>query len=140
MLSFDVFSCVALPSVVRAHPCTTGKTKLHQLPSITQSKPMLSINLHERQQLEGPTPKAFGGISGTPKAKSNRARHINLSTQALKVAHQRVSLNVDLARRKVIGLTEITIIPTSNSLRVVRLDCREMKIRRVFINKYCECF
>lgn len=134
MLSFDVFSCVALPSVVRAHPCTTGKTKLHQLPSITQSKPMLSINLHERQQLEGPTPKAFGGISGTPKAKSNRARHINLSTQALKVAHQRVSLNVDLARRKVIGLTEITIIPTSNSLRVVRLDCREMKIRRVFIN------
>lgn len=95
---------------------------------------MLLINLLERQQLAGPTPKFTGGVGGTPRSKSTRARNINLSTQALKVAHQRVSLNVDLANKKVIGVTEITVVPMSSTLRVVRLDCREMKIRRVFIN------
>lgn len=95
---------------------------------------MLLINPLERQQLAGPTPKFTGGVGGTPKSKSTRVRNINLSTQALKVAHQRVSLNVDLAKKKVIGVTELTVVPMSSTLRVVRLDCREMKIRRVFIN------
>lgn len=107
-------------------------THIHQ--QLFLQKSMLLINLLERQQLAGPTPKFTGGVGGTPKSKSTRVRNINLSTQALKVAHQRVSLNVDLAKKKVIGVTEITIVPMSNTLRVVRLDCREMKIRRVFIN------
>lgn len=110
------------------HSCT----HIHELFFLHNA--MLLINPLERQQLAGPTPKFSGGVGGTPKSKSAKVRNINLSTQALKVAHQRVSLNVDLAKKKVIGVTEITVVPMSSTLRVVRLDCREMKIRRVFIN------
>lgn len=93
---------------------------------------MLAI-LHGGRQLAVPTPKHTGQTS-TPRARSNRVKAANLLTQALKVAHQRVNLDVDLARKLISGSTEITIIPLSSNLRVVRLDAREMKIKNVYIN------
>lgn len=90
-------------------------------------------NLHGGRLLAVPTPK-HTGQTGTPKARSNRIKAANLQTQAFKVAHQRVNLDVDLARKLIDGFTEITIIPLSSSLRVVRLDAREMKIKNVYVN------
>lgn len=91
------------------------------------------MNLHGGRQLAVPTPK-HTGQTGTPKARSNRVRTVNLLTQAFKVAHQQVNLDVDLARKLINGFTEITIIPQSSSIRVLRLDAREMKIKNIYIN------
>lgn len=90
-------------------------------------------NLHGGRLLAAPTPK-YSGQTGTPKARSSRIKAANLQTQVFKVAHQRVNLDVDLARKLIAGATEITIIPLSSNLRVVRLDAREMKIKNVYIN------
>lgn len=94
---------------------------------------MLTINLHGGRQLAVPTPK-HTGQSGTPKARGNRVKTGNLQTQPFKVAHQRVNLHVDLAQKLISGFTEITLMPLSTSLRVVRLDAREMKIKKIYIN------
>lgn len=95
---------------------------------------MLSINLHERYHLAVPTPKLTGGQGGTPRAKSTRVRNVTLLAQALKVAHQRVSLDVDLGTKRIDGFTELTVIPLSGNLRVIKLDAREMKIKEVYVN------
>lgn len=95
---------------------------------------MLLINLKELYQLAGPTPKLTGGQGGTPRAKNTRVRTVNLLTQPLKVAHQRVSLDVALDTKRIEGFTELTVIPQSNTLRVIKLDAREMKIKQIWIN------
>lgn len=75
-----------------------------------------------------------GGVDATtPRNRSSRNK-VNLLSQLFKVGHQRVNIDVDLSRKRIEGFTEITLIPTSNTLRVIKLDCREMKIKEVFIN------
>lgn len=94
---------------------------------------MLTLNIHGGRQLAVPTPK-HTGQTGTPKARSTRARTVNLLTQPFKVAHQRINLDLDLARKLIVGFTEITIVPTSGTLRAVKLDAREMAIKNIYVN------
>ena len=54
--------------------------------------------------------------------------------QSFKVAHQRVNIDIDLSSNSIDGFTELTVIPTSNKLKVIKLDCREMEIKDVLIN------
>ncbi|KAK6458112.1 uncharacterized protein RJT20DRAFT_126034 [Scheffersomyces xylosifermentans] len=67
-------------------------------------------------------------------SKSSSHAKVNLSSQPLKVGHQRVNIDVDLARNRIEGFTEITIFPFSNNLRLIKLDCREMRIKDVYVN------
>ena len=46
------------------------------------------------------------------------------------VAHQKVSLDIDLLGRRIQGRTEITINPLSSELKTIRLSCRQAKITR----------
>ena len=94
---------------------------------------MSFISLHDRNHLAGPTPKYTGGQTGTPRSRS-KVKNVNLLTQHFRLAHQRVSLDVDLAHKKINGFTELTLIPTSNQLRAVKLDAREMNIKEVYVN------
>ncbi|PIS56432.1 hypothetical protein CJI97_001684 [Candidozyma auris] len=94
---------------------------------------MSFISLHDRNHSAGPTPKYTGGQTGTPRSRS-KVKNVNLSTQHFRLAHQRVSLDVDLAHKKINGFTELTLIPTSNQLRAVKLDAREMNIKEVYVN------
>lgn len=93
---------------------------------------MLTLNIHGRQ-LAAPTPK-LTGQTGTPKARSSKARTVNLLTQPFKVAHQRINLDLDLARKRIVGFTELTIVPTLGTLRAVKLDARGMAIKNIYIN------
>ncbi|KAL6454215.1 TAF2 Transcription initiation factor TFIID subunit 2 [Candida maltosa Xu316] len=82
--------------------------------------------------------------SGTPRVLANTPRTIGKhairkpnsfgSQQPFKVGHQRVNIDVDLTSNSIHGLTELTILPTSNKLKVVKLDCREITIKDVLIN------
>ncbi|RCK67678.1 Transcription initiation factor TFIID subunit 2 [Candida viswanathii] len=88
------------------------------------------------------TPSLMGGLMQTPRSVSKHIsgalggtrKHTNLMAQAFKVGHQRVNIDVDLSSNTVDGFTEISIIPTSNKLKVINLDCREMTIKEVLIN------
>lgn len=62
------------------------------------------------------------------------SKSLSLLTQQLKIGYQRVNIDVDLSQNKIEGLTELTIFPLSSSLKSIKLDCREMKIKNVFIN------
>lgn len=94
---------------------------------------MLAINAHERQH-NVPTPKHTGGLTGTPKARVPRAKNAHFLNQLLQVAHQRVNLEVDLPSKSLYGYTELTVVPLAANLRVIRLDAREMKIKRILVN------
>lgn len=47
------------------------------------------------------------------------------------VANQKVKLNIDLFSRRIEGHTELEIIPHSGDLKLVRLNCRQTKIKLV---------
>ncbi|EGV64495.1 hypothetical protein CANTEDRAFT_120010, partial [Yamadazyma tenuis ATCC 10573] len=81
------------------------------------------------------TPITFGGQPFTPRTyKGSKARNVNLSSQSLRIGHQRVNIDVDLSKNKIDGLTEITVIPTTNHLKTIKLDCREMVIKEILVN------
>ena len=86
------------------------------------------------RHLVAPTPKFTAASYGTPKTRSSKPRKPALLAQHLQVAHQRVNLDVDFCRRRLRGLTELTVFPTLSTLRCVKLDAREMKITRVLLN------
>ena len=54
--------------------------------------------------------------------------------QMFTVAHQKISIDVDLASNSIEGITELTIVPLTSKLKVVKLDCREMQINAIYIN------
>lgn len=71
----------------------------------------------------------------TPRTfKASKARNVNLLTQHLRIGHQRVSIDVDLSKNKIEGLTDITVVPTTGHLKSIKLDCREMKINEILVN------
>lgn len=72
--------------------------------------------------------------SSTPRTQK-RSRHGGRLSQLLRVSHQQVKLDVDIERKSVSGVTDIAIVPASNSLRTIKLDCREMKISSITVNK-----
>ncbi|KAK9458583.1 uncharacterized protein V1516DRAFT_682544 [Lipomyces oligophaga] len=49
-------------------------------------------------------------------------------------AHQKVILDVDLSSGKIKGSTEITVVPSEQSLRSVRLNFRQAKVAAIYIN------
>lgn len=73
------------------------------------------------------TPRTF-------KSSKSSSKNVNLLTQQVRVLHQRVCLDVDLSKKRIEGFTELTVIPTTGTLKVIKLDCREMKISGVFVN------
>lgn len=81
------------------------------------------------------TPR-LSGQAITPKTfrASKSSRHVNHLSQSIRIAHQRVNIDVDLTQNKLEGFTELTVIPTMGSLKSIKLDCREMKIKNVYIN------
>ena len=50
------------------------------------------------------------------------------------ISHQKVELDIDLLTRNLRGRTEITIIPDSDKLEVIRLNCRQSQLTRVVLN------
>lgn len=54
--------------------------------------------------------------------------------QPLKVAHQKVNLDVDLANQIVHGETEIAVLALELGLRQVKLDCRNIQVEEVLVN------
>lgn len=74
------------------------------------------------------------GVVQTPKNRVRGSKNSNMQTQHMRVGHQRINIDVDLDQKKIQGFTEITILPLTNLLRVIKLDCREMKINNIYIN------
>lgn len=59
--------------------------------------------------------------------------------RTFKVAHQRVSLDVDLSKHTIKGTADIILIPLIQNLSYVTLDCKEMKITEVRVeNRRCD--
>ncbi|KAI9836925.1 MAG: hypothetical protein M1838_004949 [Thelocarpon superellum] len=50
------------------------------------------------------------------------------------VSHQKVKLDIDFATRTVKGRTEITILPHTKDLKVIRLNCRQSILTRLNVN------
>lgn len=58
-----------------------------------------------------------------------------------KVAHQRVSIDVDLSKHCIIGTTEMIIMPLTPQLEYIALDCKNMRIKDViFENRRLDNF
>lgn len=62
----------------------------------------------------------------------SQALSISLRSQ-FKVAHQRVSLDIDLSKHSIEGRTEIMIIPLIQQLEFVAFDCKNMSIEDVLV-------
>jgi transcription initiation factor TFIID subunit 2 len=97
---------------------------------------MPSVIQHEQHGMFGTL--GLNNVLGTTpwnhKSSRGTTKHQSLLSQQLRIGHQRVNIDVDLLKKKITGFTEITVIPFTNSLRAVKLDCREMKIKDVYIN------
>lgn len=63
-----------------------------------------------------------------------KRKRLASARQAFLVAQQTVLLEVDLGARTLSGVTELTIVPSSPSLRVITLDARYMEVHSVYVN------
>ncbi|CCH43782.1 Transcription initiation factor TFIID subunit 2 [Wickerhamomyces ciferrii] len=71
--------------------------------------------------------------ASTPGALARRGLE-PLSRQNYKVAHQKISIDVDLENNVITGTTELIVIPTEPVLRQVKLDSRQLEVSEVFVN------
>ncbi|XP_020816645.1 transcription initiation factor TFIID subunit 2 [Drosophila serrata] len=56
-----------------------------------------------------------------------------------KLAHQVVSLTgISFERKSIIGVVELTIVPNSENLRLIRLNAKQMRIYSVLLNDVCQ--
>lgn len=61
------------------------------------------------------------------------------SSRTFKIAHQRVSLDVDLSKHTIKGTADIILIPLIQNLGYITLDCKNMKIKDVLVeNRRCD--
>ncbi|QLQ78746.1 hypothetical protein HG537_0B00950 [Torulaspora globosa] len=77
----------------------------------------------------------------TPRAAQSFSSHADLGVglRTFKVAHQRISLDVDLSKHSIRGIADIILIPLVQNLSYVTLDCKEMKIKNVWVeNRRCD--
>lgn len=77
----------------------------------------------------------------TPRATQSLSSHSDLGIgfRTFRVAHQRVSLDVDLSKHSIKGIADIILIPLIQNLSYVTLDCKEMKIKNVWVeNRRCD--
>ncbi|EDO19103.1 hypothetical protein Kpol_2000p71 [Vanderwaltozyma polyspora DSM 70294] len=80
---------------------------------------------------KGATPKSGPSQLSVLEATSN--------FRTFKIAHQRVSLDVDLAKHSIKGTAEIILIPLIPNLEYVTLDCKNIKVNDVLIeNRRCD--
>jgi transcription initiation factor TFIID subunit 2 len=54
--------------------------------------------------------------------------------RGFRMAHQKVSIDVNLAEWTLEGWTELTIVPTDPLLKQIVLDCRQCRIHGVSVN------
>ncbi|KAK6203260.1 uncharacterized protein RJT21DRAFT_82225 [Scheffersomyces amazonensis] len=87
------------------------------------------------------TPRTGGGPNGqTPRSyrpstnKNGRLPNNYGSSRPFKIGHQRVNVDIDLSNNSIEGFTEITVLPFIDSLRSIKLDCREISIKDIYIN------
>ncbi|OWB59302.1 binding protein [[Candida] boidinii] len=80
-------------------------------------------------------PSVSGLAAATPRNKhhSHKSHEQNLG-QGFKLAYQKVTLDIDLAENSINGETELTILPLEQSLKEIKLDCRNIQIKSVSIN------
>lgn len=67
--------------------------------------------------------------------KTFKSRYIRL-TRLFKVIHQKVNIDINISKKKIEGYTEIKIIPTNKCLKVVKINCHDIKIKEVFVNQH----
>ncbi|CDH09775.1 related to TAF2-Component of TFIID complex [Zygosaccharomyces bailii ISA1307] len=61
------------------------------------------------------------------------------SFRNFKIAHQRLSLDVDLSRNHVKGMADVILIPLVQNLAYITLDCKNIKVKDVFVeNRRCD--
>ncbi|KAH3674322.1 hypothetical protein WICMUC_003394 [Wickerhamomyces mucosus] len=70
----------------------------------------------------------------TPVALSRRNGGGHNPNRNYRIAHQKVSIDVDLEERAIYGTTEIQITPLEQNLNFVKFDCRQMEITDVLVN------
>ena len=84
------------------------------------------------------TPRYMDGLllyTPRPKLSGRTSSPFHFAKQQLfKVGHQKVSIDVDLSSNSIEGVTEISVIPLSTNLKVIKLDCRELRVKEVYIN------
>lgn len=76
----------------------------------------------------------------TPKGVQNGPAILDASAiRTFKIAHQRISLDVDLSTHSIRGTADIILIPLIQNLAFITLDCKAMKIKDVLVeNRRCE--
>ncbi|XP_004530837.1 transcription initiation factor TFIID subunit 2 isoform X1 [Ceratitis capitata] len=63
----------------------------------------------------------------------------DLPARPFKLAHQIVSLTgISFERKSIIGAVELTIVPTKENLRLIRLNAKQCRIYRILLNDVCE--
>lgn len=62
------------------------------------------------------------------------------TSRGFRVAHQKVSVDVDIYQQCLVGHTELTIVPTTRDMRQVQLDARQLKVKTVHINGIVAAF
>lgn len=79
-------------------------------------------------------------IGATPKGNiSQPFAFENTQFRTLKIAHQRVQLDVNLSTHQIKGTTDIVLIPLVQNLDYITLDCKDIKIEDVWIeNRRCD--
>ncbi|XP_073840548.1 TATA-box binding protein associated factor 2 isoform X2 [Musca autumnalis] len=61
------------------------------------------------------------------------------SIKQVTTAHQIVSLTgISFERKSIIGAVELTIVPTKENLRIIRLNAKQCRVYRVLLNDVCE--
>ncbi|CUS24320.1 LAQU0S15e01860g1_1 [Lachancea quebecensis] len=82
---------------------------------------------------------AMAPLKATPRASGSSQLFLAAPEAAFKIAHQRVFVDVDLANHSLTGHTEIILIPLSDRLEFVTLDCKQMNVTGVIVeNRRCD--
>lgn len=75
----------------------------------------------------------------TPRATGSAPLFSAAPEAAFKIAHQRISVDVDLSSHSLSGYTEVILIPLSDRLEYVTLDCKQMTVTGVIVeNRRCD--
>jgi len=57
------------------------------------------------------------------------------SRRNYKIAHQKISIDVDMENNAIQGYTELIVMPTEPILKHIQLDCRQLEVVNVYVNQ-----
>lgn len=79
-------------------------------------------------------------MGATPKASSSQPFLFdNSEIRTIKIAHERVQLDVNMSTHQIKGVADVILIPLVQNLDYITLDCKDMKINDVWVeNRRCE--